>query len=222
MEVLKHLKIQKAQEHTNSLATLNQTSVLTSEQQVILRKKYASSKIGKLNEVEFIVFSKKLLLQISVITGWALPTAEILNVLIDQFQKKLIEDYSGLNVDEIEYAFRRATNIEDWGKELNLNLIDKVLKPYKEERFEASKIEEQKAPIPEKRPYDPNEVLNLYRSQIEEYFQALKKGYNPIRHKYYEETLREDGMIPENENMDEFLVRKLATANNLYLKEKYV
>jgi hypothetical protein len=102
---------------------------------------------------------------------------------------------------------------------VNLNLIDKVLWPYEIKRREAGRLVE-RMQQPKTKPWSDEDIKNLYRSQIEEYFQALKKGYYPIRHKYYEETLREDGMIPESENMDEFLVRKLATANNLYLKEK--
>jgi hypothetical protein len=161
-----------------------------------------------------------LLIRISVITGWSLPTGNILNVVIDQFRKKLLEDYPTFNTEEIEYAFRHSgTSVEDWGKEVNLNLIDKVLWPYEIKRREAGRMLE-RLQQPKTKPWSDEDIKNLYRSQIEEYFQALKKGYYPIRHKYYEETLREDGMIPENENMDEFLVRKLATANNLYLKEK--
>lgn len=173
-----------------------------------------------LTEVEQVYAVKNLLIKIHVITGWALPTEEFLGVLIDQVHKKIMEDYSDMNPDEVEFAFRETTTLEDWGKNLNLNLLDKILIPYKDRRYGISRKVENALPPPEKRPYDPNEVLNQYRGEIEFYFQQLKKGNNrPRRFDYFEETLRADGMIPEGENMDEFLVRKLSTAEHLYVKE---
>lgn len=195
-------------------------SEFTHEDKKMIQLKYAAKKIGVMNQTELKIWVKVFLLKISVITGWVLPSNDVvMAVLKDQFEKKLLEDYPSFNNEEIEYAFRHSS-IEDWGKEVNLNIIDKVLWPYEIKRRELSRMEEQKAPPPEKHPYNPEEILNQYRGEIEVYFQALKKGYRPIRHIYFEETLRADGMIPETETMDEFIVRKLATADNLYLKEK--
>jgi hypothetical protein len=95
------------------------------------------------NEIHFL--SKGLLLKLNVITGWALPDAEYLIVLLDQFRKKMIESYSTVNADEVEYAFRTfGTQVKDWGKQMNLSLIDEVMIPYLAQRSEVSKIEEQK------------------------------------------------------------------------------
>src|SRR6185312_3967709 len=183
--------------------------------------KCADKRIGKMNDLELRLKTNELLIKINVITGWSFPLdSETQRILKDQFFKKLRESYSDVNVEEIEYAFRNNTEVKDWGKNINLFLIDEVMAPYLENRYDLSVKEERLLPPPEPILWTSEDIKNLYRSQIEEYFQALKKGYYPIRHKYYEETLREDGMIPEGENMDEFLVRKLATANNLYLKEK--
>jgi len=78
-----------------------------------------------------------------VITGWTIPNSpELLNILVDQFVKTLSEKYPLLNPDEIEYAFRQhGTAIEDWGKAMNLNLIDSVLTPYINLRFRISEDE---------------------------------------------------------------------------------
>lgn len=88
-----------------------------------------------------------LLIKISVITGWVLPTEEMLTTLVDQFRKKLAETYSNCNSEEIEYAFRNFSyHVKDWGKQVNLNMIDEVVQPYLLRRREQSVVEEQAAP----------------------------------------------------------------------------
>lgn len=100
-------------------------------------------------------WTKGLIAKISVITGWVVPYNEVLNILVDQLEKKLTESYPNTNPDEVEYAFReRGTLLEDWGKEMNLAMFDKVMIPYMEKRFEASKVEQQqkeKLMLPEKK-----------------------------------------------------------------------
>ncbi len=77
-----------------------------------------------------------MLFNIHVITGWLMPDNEAhKQVLYNQLEKKLMEDYSSLNMEEVEYAFRQnGTGIEDWGKVFNLNMLDKVLQPYLQKR----------------------------------------------------------------------------------------
>lgn len=92
-------------------------------------------------------WAKALLIKINVITGWVIPE-DTLEVLVDQFRKKLSESYPNCNPDEVEYAFRNyGTTVKDWGKQMNLSLIDEVMIPYLNRRLELSKIEEQKAPV---------------------------------------------------------------------------
>lgn len=86
-------------------------------------------------------WAKALLAKIHVITGWVIPQDEMLNILVDQFQKKLSESYENVNPDEIEYAFRNNTSVKDWGKVLNLAMIDEVMIPYLDSRREISHIE---------------------------------------------------------------------------------
>jgi len=86
----------------------------------------------------------QLLIKIHAITGWTIPVSELMNVLADQFEKKLLEKYRNVNEQEVEYAFRnKGIEVKDWGKAMNLSLIDEVMIPYLEERFELSKMEEQ-------------------------------------------------------------------------------
>lgn len=87
-----------------------------------------------------------LLIKIKVVTGWSLPEEEFLDVLVDQFEKKLTESYRDVNVEEMEYAVRTyGTVVKDWGKLMNLSLIDDVMIPYLTKRVELSQIEESKA-----------------------------------------------------------------------------
>ncbi len=92
-----------------------------------------------------------LLLKIHVITGWEVPQNEMMEILVDQFKKKITESYPMINCDEIEYAFRnKPLEIKEWGKAMNISLIDEVIQPYMATRFELSKFEEQKKQIEHK------------------------------------------------------------------------
>lgn len=83
-----------------------------------------------------------LLAKINAITGWIVPDLT-LDILIDQFRKKLVESYGDCNPEEIEFAFRNyGTVIKDWGKQMNLSLIDEVMIPYLSRRSEVSQHEE--------------------------------------------------------------------------------
>lgn len=89
-------------------------------------------------------WTKSLIGKIAVITGWVVPLGYILNILVDQLEKKLVESYHNVNPDEVEFAFReRGTQLKDWGKEMNLALIDEVMIPYLENRIVVSRKEEQ-------------------------------------------------------------------------------
>jgi len=102
-----------------------------------------------MTSAEFDMSVNSLLLKIHVITGWAIPSNEIMLLFIDQFKKKAIESYPLVNTDEVEFAFRKfGIGVKDWGKSMNLSLIDEVMQPYLEMRFEISKFEESKK-IPE-------------------------------------------------------------------------
>lgn len=87
-------------------------------------------------------WTKAMLIKINAITGWII-NEDTTEILIDQFRKHLRENYPDMNPDELEYAFRKyGTVVKDWGKQMNLSLIDEVLIPYKNKRLEVSQVEE--------------------------------------------------------------------------------
>lgn len=90
--------------------------------------------------------SKGLALKICVITGWVIPDSEEYVTILDgQLQKKMVDSYQSLNSDEFEYALRTyGTKIKDWGKFLNLALIDDAICEYLGLRQHLSNLEEQK------------------------------------------------------------------------------
>lgn len=96
-----------------------------------------------MTEEQIDLFGDSMLLKIAAITGWMLPTDVLLNMLQEQFKKKMLESYAYCNPEEIEYAFRNfGSYVKDWGKQMNLNLIDEVMRPYLAKRREQSFAEE--------------------------------------------------------------------------------
>jgi len=119
-------------------------SQINREEKQMFALKYKSTPFGILSEQQRMVYSDSLLVKINMITGWVIPGGDLTDVLVDQFNKKFFESYPTVNPDEVEYAFRSAgTTVKDWGREMNLSLIDQVMIPYMEKRFELSKIEDQ-------------------------------------------------------------------------------
>ena len=157
-------------EPQNLPAVYSPISQLEPEDRKVIELKYVSKQIGTMNEVEVLTWAKALLLKIHVITGWVIPEDDnLLNILVDQFQKKMVESYGNVNPDEIEYAFRNNDAVKDWGKNMNLNLIDEVMRPYLNRRFVLGMKEEQakppkQLPAPEVSDEDFIEaVFNVYK-----------------------------------------------------------
>lgn len=110
----------------------------------VLDLKYSAKRFGEMDATERQLNCTKALMIISVITGWTIPNpGPMLDILADQFEKKMSEAYENINLEEVEYAFRnKGLDIKDWGKALNLSLIDEVLKPYLHNRSDLSMQEE--------------------------------------------------------------------------------
>lgn len=149
-----------------------------SERQIIERK-YQSRPFGKMDEDEVRIQSHGLLLKINTVTGWSFPLSDKgQDILIDQFAKLLTEKFTLVNPDEMEYAFRNS-EVENWGKDINLNLVKEVMRPYLEKRFEVSRIEEQKTakelPPPDDQPMSDEEFLEFYKNsyKITESFELI-------------------------------------------------
>lgn len=119
--------------------------------------------------------AKQVLLRIHVIAGWTMPQDELMLILIDEFGKKIVESYANVTVEEISYAFRsEGYKVKEWGKALNISLIDEVMLPYLEKRFEISRFEEQKKQIEHK----PD--LAQIEKEYQEFLQTdLGKQLNP-------------------------------------------
>lgn len=119
-------------------------STMQPQERQIIERKYQSPPVCKLSAIELKMAVKRLLLKLNFITGWALyDDPQDQEILDQQFELKLQESYPTVNLDEIEYAFRNNTGVKDWGKSINLSLIDEVMIPYLQHRAEISKIEEQ-------------------------------------------------------------------------------
>jgi hypothetical protein len=116
---------------------------LEPEEKIIINRKYAAPTFGTMDAGTLFGVVEILLLKLHVITGWAIPADELQTILTDQLAKKFQESYQNVNAEEMEYAFRSNTEVKDWGKAMNLNLIDEVMRPYLNKRFELSRIEEQ-------------------------------------------------------------------------------
>jgi len=110
----------------------------------ILELKYTGKMIAKMEAEELNMSIRKMLINISVITGWTLPPNEVyLNLFVDQLLLKMKEAYGNITEAEIEYAFRnKPSDVKDWGKPINLSMIDDVIRPYLSQRADLSEQEE--------------------------------------------------------------------------------
>lgn len=151
---------------------------LQADEQKILEVKYASVPIKNLGDPELQLHTQALLLKIHVITGWKLTDNEIKQTILEnQLMLKLKEDYGNVNTSEIEFAFRKYGKlVKEWGKELNLNLIDDVLDEYLKRREDVSAIEERLLKAPEKEKPTDEQLLSEARECIEDYYQKFLQG----------------------------------------------
>lgn len=108
-----------------------------------LELKYAAKRFGLMSLEELDLAANKLLIKIAIITGWTPPSSVLQEEMIAQLRKKMAESYQNLNMEEAEYAFRnKGLNVKDWGKVINLAMIDDVLMPFLDNRFDISAQEE--------------------------------------------------------------------------------
>jgi hypothetical protein len=219
---LQNLQIEKAPAQTNSLKVSGTTlPALRDPDHKMIQLKYQSKQIGVMTAQEMTVWGKALLLKIHVITGWTIPEKELLVILVDQFQKKLVESYPDMNVDEIEYAFRQSgTTVKDWGKAMNLSLIDEVLIPYLGERKILShELEERKVPPPEQKVLTDKQLEDLQRADIEAFYQRCRNGRTPYcLPDYFKEILVKDGLMKQEDQLSAFFMERLGKGiENIYV-----
>ena len=190
---------------------------LGDEENKILEKKYSAPILSRMGETDLFIQASQLLISIHVITGWTIPEKEIKNVLRKQLIEHLKECYSSLNINEIEYAFRQNTSVQDWGKTMNLQLIDEVLLPYLERRLRVSDLERRIKEQPqEQKIYTDEEITNQRRQEINLKYQAMRGGKVLDIPEYLKDVIRKDFKI---EDVSEFFVMKLGNgAENIYIK----
>jgi hypothetical protein len=111
---------------------------------VTLKLKYILPRISDTPAIDVGRHAKGLLFRLHTITGWKLPDDEyFLNTLVSEFTQYLVEKCGDLNPEEIAHAFRHySLGIQDWGKSMNLSLIDEPIREYRIRRRELSELEE--------------------------------------------------------------------------------
>lgn len=108
----------------------------------MVERKYAAPCFAKMSGEQLELAADNILMKLHVITGWQMPQNELFqDELARQLSLKLKESYPTVNIVEIEFAFRNNTTVKDWGKNMNLALIDEVMIPYLNDRSEASESE---------------------------------------------------------------------------------
>ena len=176
-----------------------------SEENKIIELKYAAKKFGEMSVDERSLSAKKVILMIHVVTGWTIPVSELMDILVDQFQEKLNEKYANVNEKEFEYAFRnRGLDIKDWGRSLNLTLIDEIMVPYLDERFDLSRQEEQIM----NKPLQIEQKQELSNEDWEDWIKDIR-GYTLelIPTSCYEYLLREAKLAPTTAEKRKYMQR---------------
>lgn len=136
-------RIEKQPEQLSSLPLSKPISGLTDQENSLVALKRMATPFGKMKPEELLTMGKIVLVKISVITGWQTPEDDLQTILVDQFTKKIRESYPIVNLEEVEYAFRTyGVNVQDWGKQMNLSLIDQVMTPYMNSRKHIDQMEE--------------------------------------------------------------------------------
>lgn len=145
----------------------------------MLAVKYAAKPIRDVPADQLAKEAKALIGRIHVISGWNVPDDKyFLQILTNEFTKLLAESYKDLNVEEIAYAVRNyGLDVKDWGKNMNLSLIDKPISEYRRVRQCLSEVEERKKPVADIA-YKPTaqELMNMRRQVVEERYQAFLQG----------------------------------------------
>lgn len=118
--------------------------ILQPEESKILKLKYIVRRISETPAIDIGRHAKGLLFRLHTITGWKLPDDEyFLNTLVSEFTQYLVEKCGDLNPEEIAHAFRNhSLEVKDWGKSMNLSLIDEPIREYRIKRRELSELEE--------------------------------------------------------------------------------
>lgn len=193
-------------------------TALSKDENDILKLKYDCKPLGQLTDSELIQTTKKLILKIYTITGWAVPEEELKRILIDQLYKKIKESYGNVNESEIEYAFRNNLTVKDWGKSMNLVLIDEVLSGYLEKRSDVSMAEERYRLRLKELPVPDEKMSNDEFIELNKNIYLKTKNFALVSERCYTILINEDKMKrPVGEERE----RILKTARAWYFKDEH-
>ena len=206
--ISKHLQSVEVSQQEQKTSLMKVKNTLEPYEAQVLDLKYKAPRFNKLSETDLQVTARALLFKIHVVTGWVMSEDKThREVLLDQFAKKLVESYSTINSEEFEYAMRTyGPEIKDWGKQMNLSLIDEVMAQYGAYRREISNREEQKASriteAPKQSDITNQDWYNETKKQVKE--KKLTVDFVPVE--LYEWALKNDLIDPtKEEKWDYFL-----------------
>lgn len=112
----------------------------------MIERKYSQPCIKQMNALELQTAVQLVLNRICIFTGWPVPVGKAsIDLLVDELALYLLEKFPTINVNEIAAAFRQySSEVNNWGKAVNIILIEQVLYPYMNARREASLLVELK------------------------------------------------------------------------------
>lgn len=180
--------------------------------------KYSAVPFAQYPDIELIKKVSVLLLKIHVIAGWVIPQKELQDILVDQLFKKIRESYGTVNEQEFEAAFRNNLSVKDWGKNINLVLIDTVLSEYLDRRADVSRMEEHYRLAAKELPPPPEDELT-----DEDFIEAnravyqLTKSYGLIAVKCYDILVSQGKInlsIEEKQEIRQTVTSSLFAADN--------
>src|SRR5574339_316517 len=206
------------------LTSTNFINGLKSEELEMLRVKYDGKRIMALGPGAVELGAEILLADSGIITGWTVPDHAL-------YKKKLLTEIVAWLQDmaddftfaEIKYALRKyCGEVKDYGKPVNLSLLNNIIKMYRGDREELSRREEFANP-PKQRIFDHEDYKNFAREDAQICFAWFLKGVMVGSHEDHEQILREDGLLLQDElvtNMFKRRMEKGITAIYQFVKNK--
>lgn len=200
------------------------STALTTDEKKVIEKKYADPQIGRLTDSEIFTRAAEAVQRIHIITGWNIPDDKsYTRILVEELSTKLKEDFTNMNFQEVVYAFRKnGLGIKDWGKNMNLDLICEVLTQYCDERRRISAQEERFTHEPEQRIYTTEEIENMFREDVEAFYQRCLRGVTPpaVLPDYYKDILVKDKLIHPDSDLHAFFSHCINSGQrNIYIKQ---
>jgi hypothetical protein len=131
---------------SSSLLTLSSKTLadkLLPSEKLIVDMKYAMPRIGAMNGIDQSTHAAGLMIRIQAAMGWNLPDSDMtMTALTNEFRQYVIESCSDMTPEEVAYSIRTyGVGVKEWGKNLNLALIDQCVTEYRNERSRLSEVE---------------------------------------------------------------------------------